>query len=593
MKTIKNNFTVLKYVYKYCPLMIIFAILYIIASTILAISKINIIAEAIDLVTSGADIKVLFAALKNFLLIIIITSLFRIFYIDYIRTRYRMIYIKNMQQFLFAKVKFIDMESFDNPEFYDNYSRALREGTFRGIQVFEELVRFVTALSTTVAIGTIIIINDIKLLIIIVLSSIINIIVVSTINKKWYLWSKETEQDRRMYRYINRTFYRQRFAGEIKTTPISKLLIEKYRDTAKTINKKYAKTHKGLIGYHLIYHFSKVFMEQGASIIYLGSRLFKGLIKPNIFVASLNAIIQFSHNFSDVVSFLTRLKEYSLYIDDFLWLLNYKPTLEKTDGEYLDTITNVNIDNASFKYPDVNNFSLENILLNINKGEKIAFVGHNGSGKTTLIKLLLRFYIPYKGNIKINNKDYNVYDINSYRKNYATIFQDFQLYAMSIGENVLMRKMESKEDEERVWDALAKVGMAEKIKRLPEGIHTEVTREFNRRGAVFSGGEIQRIAIARIFASDASLYILDEPTSSLDPLSEERINRLIIKNVDKTMIIIAHRLSSVVDADKIYLLDEGKIVEAGTHEELLNKNGKYAEMFLTQKSLYLKNNGEI
>ncbi len=151
-----------------------------------------------------------------------------------------------------------------------------------------------------------------------------------------------------------------------------------------------------------------------------------------------------------------------------------------------------------------------------------------------------------------------------------------------------MRKLHTEDDEKKVWNALEMVGMKDKIMKLEEGINTQVTREFNRNGAVFSGGEVQRIAIARVFASDANMYVLDEPTSALDPFSEERIYKLIIQNTKKAMIIIAHRLSTVIDCDVIYLMDKGRIVEKGTHEEMMNKNGLYAKMFNTQKNLYAK-----
>src|SRR5690554_4544911 len=151
-----------------------------------------------------------------------------------------------------------------------------------------------------------------------------------------------------------------------------------------------------------------------------------------------------------------------------------------------------------------------------------------------------------------------------------------------------MRKLHTEDDEKKVWNALEMVGMKDKIMKLEEGINTQVTREFNRNGAVFSGGEVQRIAIARVFASDANMYVLDEPTSALDPFSEERINKLIIQNTKKAMIIIAHRLSTVIDCDVIYLMDKGRIVEKGTHEEMMKKNGLYSKMFNTQKNLYAK-----
>ena len=226
--------------------------------------------------------------------------------------------------------------------------------------------------------------------------------------------------------------------------------------------------------------------------------------------------------------------------------------------------------------------------IKVNKGEKIAIVGDNGSGKTTLMKLLLRFYNPSSGEILYNGINLSEYNEKCLRKEFSIVFQDFQIYAVSIAENVLMRRVINEEDEKRVYQALEKVGLTEKINSLKDGIYTQVTREFDRSGASFSGGEKQRLAIARVFASDANVYILDEPTSALDPLAEERINKLIIQNADKTMFIIAHRLSTVVDADKIYLIRHGQIKESGTHEELMALEGTYYTMFNTQKSLFEK-----
>lgn len=589
MKTIKNNIYVLKFVIKFVPIMIISSIFYIASSVVLAVMKINLIKEAISNVTKGEPIEVLYKSLIVYVIVIMITSFFKTFYTYYINPRYRTIYIKKMQQFLFAKVKKIDMESFDNPEFYDNYSRALRDGVFRGIRVYEDLVRFITSVSIVFALGVIIVISDPFLILIILASSIINIFIVNAINKKWYLWSKETESDRRMYNYVNRTFYRQRFAGEIKTTKISDLLIAKYKESANQINTKYRETHKKVVVLNSIYNVSKGFLEQGASYAYLGYKLFKNHIGLDEFAVGLNATFQFSSNFIDAINFLINLRQNSFYIDDFMWLVNYKPKVEDNSGISIGEVGNLELNNIGFKYPETENFSLSEISMSLKRGEKIAIVGPNGGGKTTLTKLLLHFYMPTLGYIKLNDNYYNEIDSNNIRSKYAVVFQDFQIYALTIGENILMRKIESFEDEEKIWNALEMVGMKEKIEKLDDGIYTQVTREFNRNGAVFSGGEIQRIVIARCFASDADMYILDEPTSSLDPLSEEKINKLIIQNSKKAMIIIAHRLSTVVDVDKIYLINKGRIEESGNHLELLEKNGLYAKMFNTQKSLYEKN----
>ena len=287
---------------------------------------------------------------------------------------------------------------------------------------------------------------------------------------------------------------------------------------------------------------------------------------------------------------ITTLKEHARYIDDFLWVMDYKPKLEKNEGFEIDEFKQIKIENINFKYHESKDYVINNLSFELNIGDKIAIVGHNGSGKTTLIKLILKFYELQSGNIYINDINYN--DINpfSLRKNMAVVFQDYQIYAVSIAENILMHKVRNKADEEKVYDALDKVGLLEKVKSLKQGIYTEMTREFDTSGEAFSGGERQRIVVARVFATNADLYILDEPTASLDPLAEEKINKLILNTaVDKTIIIIAHRLSTVVDTDKIYLMKQGTFTEIGTHQELLELNGDYALMFNTQKQLYESN----
>ena len=284
----------------------------------------------------------------------------------------------------------------------------------------------------------------------------------------------------------------------------------------------------------------------------------------------------------------------SLYIDYFLDYMNYEPKLEEAGKKDLDQkFSSLSFRDVTFRYPNTDFDATSNINLDIKRGEKIAIVGLNGAGKTTLIKLLFKFYNPNSGEIYYNDQTIRETKEDVIRRKYSVIFQDFRLYAVTIGENILMRKMTSEEDEEIVWKALEKVGLKEKIKNLPDGIHTLYSREFGREGAVLSGGESQKLAIARVFASDADIYILDEPTSSLDPIAERDINNLIISNSgDKTIIIIAHRLSTVVDTDRIILIEYGKIIEEGTHDELIKKNGKYYEMFMTQATLYIHNEDE-
>ena len=231
---------------------------------------------------------------------------------------------------------------------------------------------------------------------------------------------------------------------------------------------------------------------------------------------------------------------------------------------------------------------MRGVSLEIKKGEKIAIVGANGSGKTTLVKLLLRLYDVKGGAIKINGDNYLDVDTTSLRPKIGAVFQNPEVYSLTVGENVLLRKAETEEDRDLVIEALKFSGLYDDVKNLEEGIDTLVTREFHRKGQILSGGQSQKLAIARGYAQNYEVLILDEPSSSLDPLAETALYENMLKlGRDRTLVFISHRLSSTVNCDRIYLLSDGKIAEAGSHEELMANNGLYRRMFEAQTEKYL------
>ena len=587
----KTNFVVLKYVFKFCPNFIYFAIIHIIASVVKSVSKVLLISKAIDLVVQNKqlyDIYELLYSLGIYTLVIIVCSLINVFYENYISSRYQLIYQKNIQRFLYSKVKIIDMESYDDPAFYDRFTRGCRESSWRGFRTFKEIINLIIHIATSIALGTYILINDKWLILLILGSCLISMIVLTIIRKVIYKTYRETENERRYQWYVNRTFYSQKNAAELKTTTVDMILLKKYRENTKKIDKKFNSTYFKLIAPESIGIMSRVLLSQAGTYIFLLYRLFNKLMDISAFTATANATLQFASSFERIINIYSQLKENLLYIEDFIWALNYQPVVEREKREIPNfEFEKLELNNISFRYPKTDFNAIDDLSMEIKRGQKIAIVGDNGSGKTTLMKLLLGFYQPTSGTILINGRQYDDLSTKQIRSKYSIVFQDFQIYAVTIAENVLMRGMDSVDDENIVWDALKKVGLDKKIKKFEKGIHTLVTREFDKAGINFSGGERQRLAIARVFASNKDIYILDEPTSSLDPLAEERINKLIISSAeDKTMIIIAHRLSTVVDADIIYLFRDGKIIEKGSHKELMEKNGRYAQMFNVQKKLY-------
>lgn len=241
--------------------------------------------------------------------------------------------------------------------------------------------------------------------------------------------------------------------------------------------------------------------------------------------------------------------------------------------------------NVSFRYQSMSKDALHHINLNIKKGEKIALVGKNGSGKTTLVHLLLRLYDPDQGQLLYNGLDIRKLELEVYRDRFGIVFQDFNLYADTIRNNLFLGG-ESKSEEE-ISQIIREFGLENKIRALPDGMDTQLTRELSEDGVLLSGGQSQALAICRIYLTDHDIFILDEPTSALDPVAEAKFFEN-IKNIaaEKTVLFISHRLSSAKIADRIYMMEDGEIVEYGTHAQLMELDQKYAEMFEIQSQYY-------
>ncbi|MBQ6695085.1 MAG: ABC transporter ATP-binding protein [Lachnospiraceae bacterium] len=255
-----------------------------------------------------------------------------------------------------------------------------------------------------------------------------------------------------------------------------------------------------------------------------------------------------------------------------------------TDG-FPHTIEEICFEGVSFRYPDTDNWVLQDLNITIKSGEKLAIVGPNGSGKSTMIKLLCRLYEPTKGRILLNGRDIRSYSYIEYVQLLGTVFQDFSLFAFPLGENIAAGK---KYDAQCVTEALQKVGWEQKLAELPKGLEQFLFHDFSEEGINVSGGEAQKLAIARALYKDAPIMILDEPTAALDPYAEYEIYQSFYELAKgKTLLSISHRLSSCRMCDRILVLESGKIVQSGSHEELVTqKQGRYLEMWQAQAQYY-------
>lgn len=330
----------------------------------------------------------------------------------------------------------------------------------------------------------------------------------------------------------------------------------------------------------------------GAVYIFVGLKAIMGAITIGSIVQYAGSINQFMTGSKDFLSSINSIINNNQYLKLYIDFINIKskkhigkiPVEKRDDDEY-----KIEFKDVSFKYPGTETYALKNVSLKLKIGERLAIVGMNGSGKTTFIKLLCRLYDPCEGEILLNGINIKKYDYDEYMKLFSIVFQDFRLFSFSLGQNVAASV---KYDNKRVEEALSSVGLEKRLKSMPDGVQTSLYKDFDEKGVEVSGGEAQKIALARALYRSAPIIILDEPTAALDPVSEFEIYSKFDEIVGtKTAFYISHRLSSCRFCDEIVVFNEGKIIQKGRHEELLkDKAGKYYELWDSQAKYYNESN---
>lgn len=328
----------------------------------------------------------------------------------------------------------------------------------------------------------------------------------------------------------------------------------------------------------------------GIVYLFVGLRSIIGAISIGNVVSYAGCIIQFIKSFSDFLTNLSALKYNNVYMEEMNYLLNLG--LEDEDKNVqkkkisMDSKEKFNIEfkHVYFRYPGTNNDVIKDLNMSLDMNGRMAIVGRNGSGKTTFIKLLCRLYEPTQGQILLNGKDIRNYDYDEYIKLFSVVFQDSRVFSFPIGNNVAASEAV---DDKRVVESLKKADMGKFLEKMPNGINTYVYKDFDRDGVEISGGEAQRMEIARAIYQDRQFVIMDEPTAALDPIAEYEVyvgfNEMI---GDKTAIYISHRLSSCRFCSDIIVFDDGNIIQRGSHEKLVNKDGLYSKMWNAQAQYY-------
>ena len=502
---------------------------------------------------------------------------------------------ESIQLRLFTTSMEADLSCFEDSEFYDRYVKAIREAPTRASQILDsisDLILFITYVATN---GALLVTIAPELMVWAFLPVLVGLLTGKRRNKVSYeLTMRVTEQNRKRD-YVRRVFYLQNYAKELRLTKIYRVLFrqmdESLRDICKAIRQ---------YGFKLAL-FEYVRDETVEVLVYVGSILwtsFRVLTAKTMPLGDalvvVNSISSVAYTFQDSIQRLFEFHEHSLYIQNLRYFLEYEPTIQNDPkGLPVSDFRGLELHNVSFHYAGQEAEVLHQVNLRIQAGEKIALVGHNGAGKSTVVKLLMRLYDPTQGEIRVNGVDIRQYRLDEYRALFGVVFQDYRIFSAPVKENVLLRPC-SAGDEAIVADALQNSGIQEKVRSLPHGMDTVLTREFDEDGAVLSGGEAQKISIARIFAKDCELVIMDEPSSALDPIAEHAMyDNMLRACQNKSVIFISHRLASAAMADRIYLLENGRIVEQGTHAELMRQGGRYQEMFSIQAKNYREKGAAI
>lgn len=539
----------------------------------------------IDAAAEGDNLGRIYKAVVIIALVIVLSRvavlLYREFYWNAAKER---LYFK-LNKTLYEKAHSLDLESYDDPDFYNNFILTI-ESSSDNIQGLLGIVQsYVGNIISLAAVATVILTIDPVCLVIIVASILIFLPLSGKIAE--YQMGRRIDNTRfhRRSDYFQRIFYLQDYAKEVRMNGIHPLLFDRYNDAADDVIKNQKRYWKKISFCYCVQHIGvQAFGFMLVLPLYLGYQVtVKQSLSAGDFVATFNGAysIAISLNFlmvwaSAVFSERAKMIEkYREFLKSDFKIKDGKITAEAAQPK---TVT---LKNVSFTYPGNAEPTLKNINLEIKPYEKIALVGFNGAGKTTLTNLLLRLYDVTDGEILIDGVNIKDVTVESHRARFAAVFQDFRTFACTLGENVAL---DENADPERVADALLHSGFTKPLKK---GTDTELLREFDDNGAMLSGGEEQKIAIARAFYKKCPYVILDEPSANLDPIAEYNLNRAMSEASEhKTVIFISHRLSTTVTADKIYVMENGEIIESGSHSELMEQGGTYSKMFTLQAEKY-------
>jgi ATP-binding cassette subfamily B protein len=481
----------------------------------------------------------------------------------------------------------LDLEDFEDADFQDRLERARRQASGR-MTLMGQLFGQVQDIVTVISFGAGLIFYAPWLIALLILALVPAFLGEAYFNAQSYTLDYLRTQERRELDYLRLTAASVETAKEVKIFGLHGFLIGRYRRLAEAL---YAASRRlalrraawggmltaiGTIGYYLAY-------------AYIAWRTLSGDFSVGDLTFLAGSFLRLRGLLEGLLSGLSTTAAQALYVDDLFSFFALRPRIRSPEGAlpFPQPIRQgFSFEDVGFRYPDAQRWAVRHLSFTLQAGEVLALVGENGAGKTTLVKLLTRLYDPTEGRILLDGRDLRDYDLAALRGNMGVIFQDFVRYNLRAGENIAVGRIEARHERPRIEEAARRSRADDVIARLPAGYDQMVGKRF-RNGVELSGGEWQKVAIARAYMRDAQVLILDEPTAALDARAEfEVFQRFKELSAGKTAILISHRFSSVRMADRILVLADGKVEAAGTHEELIARPGRYAELFELQAAGY-------
>lgn len=502
--------------------------------------------------------------------------------------------IKQIKLRIMNKSHELDLQYFDLPEFYEKLENANREAGMRPIQVITktftaastliELISYIAVMATAPGLGL--------AAFIIMAVSLPSAIISFIYRKRNFNYKRRRSKDRREMNYYSDVLVNKDIVKEVRIFGLTDFFADKF----KKVFGEYFKGLRALILSESLWQIALGIVSVIVNLFFCGIvalRVLSGEIMLGDYTLYTGAIMSIATCIATLISTSAGVYEGTLFIDNLMYFMNKSPGIVPTVTPGAKVKRNaphtIEFKNVSFHYPGSERCVLQNVNITFSPGQTTVLVGLNGAGKTTLIKLLTRLYDPTDGVILLDGRDIREYDLESLYGMFGIIFQDFGRYAVTVGENISFGDLSLTPSHDSLMEAARQSNADGFIEKLPQGIDTPLTRQFERTGSELSGGQWQKLAIARAFYSRSDILVLDEPTASLDPLAEQEIfNEFDRLRSGKMSIFVSHRLSSATTAGQIIVLEGGRVVEKGTHKELMEQKGKYYNLFSVQAKRYVE-----